>query len=70
MADHDASPARIARLTARAEAVLGDHDLAREWLRTPNRGLAGATPAAHARTETGAREVEDLLGRLAHGVVV
>jgi len=51
------------------ELFEGDADTARAWLTRPQRGLGGATPLEFARTETGAREVERLLGRLEHGVV-
>lgn len=61
--------ALFARLARRVEGVVGNRDLAHDWLRTPNRALGGDTPLAHAQTEAGAREVEDLLGRLAHGVI-
>ena len=47
----------------------GDENAARAWLTRPQRGLGGAIPLEFARTETGAREVERLLGRLEHGVV-
>ena len=33
-----------------------------------NRALGGATPLDFAKTEPGAREVENVLGRLEHGV--
>jgi putative toxin-antitoxin system antitoxin component (TIGR02293 family) len=59
---------RFARLFARAQEVLGDAEAARAWLRTPARALAFAVPLAYAETETGAREVENLLGRIAYGV--
>jgi putative toxin-antitoxin system antitoxin component (TIGR02293 family) len=51
------------------ELFEGDERAARAWLTRPQRGLGGATPLEFARTETGAREVERLLGRLEHGVV-
>jgi putative toxin-antitoxin system antitoxin component (TIGR02293 family) len=51
------------------ELFEGDEIAARAWLTRPQRGLGGATPLEFARTETGAREVELLLGRLEHGVV-
>jgi putative toxin-antitoxin system antitoxin component (TIGR02293 family) len=38
------------------------------WLRTPRRALAGNTPLAYSATEVGAREVENLVGQLEHGV--
>lgn len=51
------------------ELFEGDEPAARAWLTRPQRGLGGAIPLEFARTETGAREVEQLLGRLEHGVV-
>lgn len=38
------------------------------WLRTPKRALANKTPLDYLRTEIGARQVEDLIGKLEHGV--
>ena len=46
----------------------GKTDAARDWLKAPNKALAGASPLAVVETEIGAREVEDLIGRLEHGV--
>jgi len=34
----------------------------------PNRALGNLSPLEMAATETGAREVENLMGRLEHGV--
>jgi putative toxin-antitoxin system antitoxin component (TIGR02293 family) len=60
---------RAARLFARAlELFEGDAEAARGWLAAPQPALGGAVPLAVARTEVGAREVEQLLGRLEHGV--
>jgi putative toxin-antitoxin system antitoxin component (TIGR02293 family) len=47
----------------------GDAAAARQWLETPQPGLGGEVPLEFASTEVGAREVEDLIGRLEHGVV-
>ena len=41
---------------------------ARQWLNAPQFGLGGAIPLEYAGTEVGAREVEDLLGRIEYGV--
>lgn len=41
---------------------------ARQWLTTPKKALENQTPLAYSRTELGAREVENLIGRLEHGV--
>lgn len=46
----------------------GDRSAARRWLNAPAKALAGETPLAMVQTEIGAREVEDLIGRLEHGV--
>lgn len=59
---------RYARLYARAEEVLGGAGSAREWLRAPARALGFASPLEFAETEAGSREVENLLGRIEHGV--
>jgi len=58
--------ARLFRLAA--ELYDGDEDAARAWLSKPARALDGETPLDHAETEAGAREVENLIGRLEHGV--
>ncbi len=60
---------RLARLMAAAEALHeGDAAAARRWMESPQTALGGATPLDYARTEVGAREVEQLIGRLEHGV--
>lgn len=60
---------RVARLFALTEAVLEDEDLARQWLRSPQLGLANRTPLELMQTEAGAREVEQLLIRIEHSEV-
>lgn len=50
------------------ELFEGDPAAARRWLTTPSNELASQSPLDFARTEIGAREVEDLIGRLEHGV--
>lgn len=59
---------RLAVLYDRAVEVLGDQERARAWFKGPKKALGGKTPLQYADTEPGAREVENLLGRLAHGV--
>ena len=59
---------RLAGLYGMAADVFGSKHDASEWMSTPNRSLGGVSPAGFAVMETGAREVEDLLGRIAHGV--
>lgn len=48
----------------------GDRVSALKWLSTPHRALGGETPMALIQTDVGAREVENLIGRLEHGVAV
>jgi putative toxin-antitoxin system antitoxin component (TIGR02293 family) len=60
---------RLARLVAIASEYLGDQERARRWLKHPNRALGGLAPVAAIDTEVGARQVENLLGRIAYGGV-
>jgi putative toxin-antitoxin system antitoxin component (TIGR02293 family) len=59
---------RFARLMGKAVALFGKEEDARQWLSSPQFGLGGAMPLDYARTEVGAREVENLLGRIEYGV--
>jgi putative toxin-antitoxin system antitoxin component (TIGR02293 family) len=59
---------RFARLMGKAVEVLESEEKAREWLGSPQFGLGGSVPLEYAETEVGAREVEDLLGRIEYGV--
>lgn len=59
---------RFARLLGRAACVMESLEGGRRWLTTPQVGLGGAVPLEYAETEIGAREVEDLLGRIEYGV--
>ena len=59
----------VARLLAQTfELFENDKAKAMTWLGAPNRGLGGRTPLQMAQTETGLREVENLIVRLEHGV--
>lgn len=60
---------RVSRVFEQAvELFEGDAGAARRWLATPNGELGDQPPLDFARTEIGAREVEDLIGRLEYGV--
>jgi len=61
---------RLARVLAAAEYVWDDREKAREWMSKPHRELNGQTPLEVARTELGARRVEDLLDKLYFGLPV
>ncbi len=59
---------RLSRLLEHATNVFGDVEKARAWLKFPQRGLGGAVPLDYAETEVGAREVDNLLGRIEYSV--
>lgn len=59
---------RLGRIAAMAEEVLGTREKAAAWLRDPNRALGGPRPLDRLDTDLGARQVEQILGRIAHGV--
>jgi len=63
---------RLVRLAAlfdkAAELFEGNPLAAAAWLRGPAKALGSKTPLELARTEIGARAVEDLIGRLEFGV--
>ena len=60
---------RIARVAGQAVAVFGAEDKAATWLRRPNRALNGELPIRLLDTDVGARQVEDILGRIEHGII-
>lgn len=58
----------FARLLGHAVHLFGGLDEARRWLKAPQSGLHGATPLDYAKTDFGAREVENLLTQLDYGI--
>lgn len=60
---------RLARIATLATEVLEDSRAALAWLKQEQVGLNGRAPLDLIKTEAGARTVEDLLGRIEHGVV-
>jgi putative toxin-antitoxin system antitoxin component (TIGR02293 family) len=59
---------RVARVLAAAEDTFGSREKAGAWLRRPTDALAGEAPLDLVDTDEGARAVETLLGRIAHGI--
>ena len=60
---------RVAGVFEKAVGLFGgDVAAARRWLGAPRGELGNVPPIEFARTDVGAREVEDLIGRLEHGV--
>lgn len=60
---------RLTRLVGLALQLFeGDLEEMRSWLMTPHAALADQAPLEFATTEIGAREVENLMGRLEYGI--
>jgi len=66
--DESERMARLMRIISLAVSTLESEDNARQWLQCPLLELGGQTPLRLAATEPGSREVERVLGRIAHGV--
>ena len=60
---------RIMRLFERAKQVFGTDENTRRWFDSRLLALGRKTPLEYAQTEPGAREVENIIGRIEHGVV-
>ena len=59
---------RFWRIVQHATKVFGTVERARQWLKYPQRGLGYVVPLEYASSEIGAREVDDLLGRIEYSV--
>jgi putative toxin-antitoxin system antitoxin component (TIGR02293 family) len=59
---------RLARVAALAEETLGTREKATSWLRGSVRALGGASPLELLDSDVGAHQVEQVLGRISHGV--
>jgi putative toxin-antitoxin system antitoxin component (TIGR02293 family) len=59
---------RLLRITDMAVRIFGDAEFARQFLNLPNPELNDQVPIELAETDAGAREVEIVLTRIAHGV--
>ena len=60
---------RVADITRMTEQAFGGRSAATQWLKTPNLGLAGATPLSMLDTEVGASEVRRILSSVEYGGV-
>jgi putative toxin-antitoxin system antitoxin component (TIGR02293 family) len=58
----------LSRLFCRAVGVLESEPGAVHWFRNPIQALGGAPPLSYARTAVGLRELDNILGRIEHGV--
>ena len=59
---------RYWRILRHATKVFGTVERARQWLKYPQRGIGHAVPLEYASSEVGAREVDDMLGRIDYSV--
>ena len=59
---------RVARVLAEAEETFGTREIAHRWLRRPSAALEDETPLQLLDTDEGARMVEALMLRIAHGI--
>jgi putative toxin-antitoxin system antitoxin component (TIGR02293 family) len=58
----------LSRLFYRAAEVLESEAGAVQWFKNPVQALGWATPLSYARTVVGLRELDNILGRIEHGV--
>jgi putative toxin-antitoxin system antitoxin component (TIGR02293 family) len=61
---------RVLRMIGEAGTTFGDPAKAHAWLRRPTPVLDGESPLDRLDTDFGTRQVEALLGRIAHGLAV
>jgi putative toxin-antitoxin system antitoxin component (TIGR02293 family) len=59
---------RLLRIIEEAEATFGDRGKAHTWLRRATALLDGEAPLERLDTDIGTRQVEAILGRIAHGL--
>lgn len=62
--------ARTQAIEAANELFRGDKSAADRWLNSPARSFNGKTPAEVLKTEEGAQQVIDLVGKIMHGVII
>jgi putative toxin-antitoxin system antitoxin component (TIGR02293 family) len=60
---------RLARVLAHADRVFEDPDESADWIRTPNVALGKQQPLALLDTDLGVQQVDQVLGRIEHGIV-
>jgi putative toxin-antitoxin system antitoxin component (TIGR02293 family) len=68
-ADESDRVLRLARISAQATSTLGSEEKAAQWLRRPNRALGNRPPLDFLDNDIGTRQVEEILGRIAHGTL-
>ncbi len=62
--------ARLMRVYDRAKQLFVTDENTLGWFHAKILALGGKTPLEYAQTEPGAREVENIIGRIEHGIVM
>ena len=60
---------RLARVIAHANRVFEDPDESADWIQTPNVSLGKQPPLTLLDTDIGVQQVDQVLGRIEHGIV-
>ena len=60
---------RLARVLAHANRVFEDPDESADWIHTPNTSLGKQQPLTLLDTDIGVQQVDQVLGRIEHGIV-
>ena len=60
---------RLARVIAHANRVFEEPDESAEWIHTPNTSLGKQQPLTLLDTDIGVQQVDQVLGRIEHGIV-
>lgn len=60
---------RLARVLAHADQVFEDPEESADWIRTPNAALGKQQPLSLLDTDVGVQQVDQVLGRIEHGIV-
>jgi putative toxin-antitoxin system antitoxin component (TIGR02293 family) len=60
---------RLARVLAHANRVFEDPDESADWIQTPNAALGKQQPLTLLDTDIGVQQVDQVLGRIEHGII-
>lgn len=60
---------RLARVLAHANRIFEDPEDSADWIRTPNTSLGKQEPLALLDTDIGVQKVDQVLGRIEHGII-
>jgi len=60
---------RLARVLAHANRVFEDPEQSADWIQTPNAALGKQQPLVLLDTDIGVQQVDQVLGRIEHGII-